>query len=488
MSSIEDQLLRDMHSRYSSVTSAERKSKSEGIDLPWSHRRNATANRNGRHVSADSISNWVMILIAGAGLSLASYLSWIGLSSSKVVGCGDGQVFDCSHVIYSKWSTVFEMPVALPATALYVTTLLAIVTRMFSQRDSVRRIASSVVIVASVAAALAAVWFTALQMFVLKHMCSYCLAAHGCGLVLAITAWWSLSIGTRRKAMLSVLSFMSVAILAVGQMFGGQPATFQIENHNVATVDSKQEGTLTKQPALEPPLSNPVTPKQEETQEPLQELRQDPIEKQAENPAAEVRRVLTLSGGQVKLDISQWPITGKADAKQVFVEMFDYTCPHCRENHSSVKSAMDQLGEKVAVIAIGVPMNKGCNNAITKDDPVHAEACELARLSVAVWRTDATKFPEFHEWMFTGDAVPTLVDAKAHADSLVGADKLDAELAQDISSKYVMKQVEIFKAVGAGQIPKLLFESKTVSGKVESADTILDIFKEQDASQKGINQ
>ena len=189
------------------------------------------------------------------------------------------------------------------------------------------------------------------------------------------------------------------------------------------------------------------------------------------------KRVATF-GGRFQLDTQKWPIVGDPDAPQVIVEMFDYTCPYCRANHRWVHEALERGKSNVAVLELAVPINHECNSTVQFTDPAHQDACRLARLSVAVWLANPKKFTEFHDWLFSGNQVPTARDATLKAESLIGKENLDKVLRTSTPQEYVAKQVELYKLVGAGKVPKLLFTSAMVTGDVGSADRILQMAAE----------
>jgi protein-disulfide isomerase len=128
-------------------------------------------------------------------------------------------------------------------------------------------------------------------------------------------------------------------------------------------------------------------------------------------------------------------------------------------------------------------MNRNCNPTVNNNDPQHVEACELARLSVALWRVDPAQFPEFHNWLFDGQMAPTVSNAKIHAYELVDKQKLDAELADRVAGQYVAQQVKLYQTIGAGTVPKLLFPGTTITGKVESADSLIQIIRQQNGKE-----
>ena len=54
-----------------------------------------------------------MLLPAAIALGISGYLSYASLTSSDIAGCSGGQVFDCGHVLSTKWSKWFGVPVSL---------------------------------------------------------------------------------------------------------------------------------------------------------------------------------------------------------------------------------------------------------------------------------------------------------------------------------------------------------------------------------------
>jgi protein-disulfide isomerase len=192
-------------------------------------------------------------------------------------------------------------------------------------------------------------------------------------------------------------------------------------------------------------------------------------------PPARKARIITVAGGQVSLDIRHWPLLGKPDAKHVFVEMFDYTCPYCRATHGAIRGAMEHFGDDLAIIALPVPLDATCNRAVGATAAEHAEACEIAKIAVAVWRVSRKQFPPFHSWLFESAYRRTAADARQHAAELVGEKALQDELKLPHAANYIASHVELYQRVGSGSLPKLLFINSSVSGSVESAATLIDM-------------
>ena len=70
-----------------------------------------------------AIAWWSMFACSATALASSCYLAWASLTSSAVAGCDGGSVFDCSHVLHSRWSNVMSIPVSIPAIAIHITVL-----------------------------------------------------------------------------------------------------------------------------------------------------------------------------------------------------------------------------------------------------------------------------------------------------------------------------------------------------------------------------
>ncbi len=153
-----------------------------------------------------------MMVIAILALGFSSYLAWAALTSSKVAGCGGGSIFDCGHVLTSKWSTAYGIPVGLLASGLYVALIPAIATSWATRNARLKQVADFVIVSGAISASLAALWFISLQVFVLEHLCQYCLAAHGCGLALVGLAFYTVRPTWAKTAVAAGLATIGFAV------------------------------------------------------------------------------------------------------------------------------------------------------------------------------------------------------------------------------------------------------------------------------------
>jgi uncharacterized membrane protein/protein-disulfide isomerase len=540
---------------------------------------------------------WTFRILCITALTISGYLAWTALNAIPVYGCGGGEVFDCGHVLTSKYAKVLGLPVSVPAVALYLT-LLAVLA--FFRRDTpakLLRAGWSVLTFGAIAAALSALWFINVQVFELEHLCAYCLGAHSCGLILAGIILWKRPLGNWQTSAWSGASIAAVAVMITAQVTSEEPDLFVVERFDdienadtyIADLDTAIEFAppgdaypeadddnlfappVTDEPVVagnvfEPPIdfdkpaavpagesavavdpAPPVVDVSEkpsvgddvttsEVSEPVRkpdpadgsntsvataaylfispstavmlsrivfspddsagtlqsdstpdegtdsvESKQDKdssatdtVAKTDPIPVAPPKpepRLVSVSGKKFRLDTRHWPLLGDPDAKYVFVEMFDYTCPHCRNTHRAIDGAFKEYGEDLAVIALPVPLDGSCNDTVRSTSSSHANACELARISVAVWRVDRSKFRDFHDWLF-GSSRRSSVSARQKAEQLVGKAELTAELAKPHAAEYIKRHVELYKRVGRGSVPKLMFPKSTMTGAVSSTRTL----------------
>lgn len=477
-------------------------------------------------------SRWLATTIAGlafVALGVSGYLAYTALTSSTVAGCSGG-LFDCGHVLHSRWSRWFGIPVSVLAAFVYVSLLASLQLTRSGSAES-RRLSWQIVVALGLTAGLAAIWFMYLQTFVLEHFCVYCLTAHACGLLIAILILSNLRLDLLSTSALGSVAMTGLAALILGQALGPAPKTYTIQEYqdqpisipvdNPAeqvsdeTIDifgapsedsdldifsapsednitndetiflpPADDGPSTNQLGRMPWLGLPVVSMTSALvyQQPDKDTAQPSQQKSSEQTptARKVRRLACISNNRIKLDVTQWPLVGNPDAKFVFVEMFDYACPHCRRTHQqAIKGAKAQLNDQLAVMALPLPLNTNCNRAIQKTGNLFGESCEIAKLAVAVWRVDPAKFSEFHNWMFAGEVSPNYATARNYAEQLVDKEKLAKEYNSKIVAAFIQKHVQIYEMTNKGEVPKLMFPKTMIEGEFKSADLLLDIIEQQ---------
>ncbi len=161
------------------------------------------------------------------------------------------------------------------------------------------------------------------------------------------------------------------------------------------------------------------------------------------------------------------------------VELFDYTCPHCRQMHAYLADVRRRFKGQLAVIVLPMPMNRNCNPYVQLDEPMYKDACELARLAWAVWYAKPAAFGTFHAWLMDSKAPPSVAAARSKAEELVGSAALSESLADERIEGQIKAAGYIYKLAGLGEIPKLLSERYVTSGEPASADELAQSLAKQ---------
>ena len=510
--------------------------------------------------------NWVLWMLSVpmlVALGISGYLTYASMTASEIAGCSGSELFDCGHVVNSKWSKFLGIPVSLMAVATYGGMLLAtMLTASKKLSTATRQWGWTIVTALAMAAALAGLYFIFLQVFVLEHLCPWCLGAHSCGLLIALVVLTFHRVNPSRLFGAATFAAAGLILMATAQINAKEPPKYVIEtyvpievpaDHASATyvsdspdsesdlfmspVDDEEDlfappsededlfappvddetifapptedasdvsykaiksqlseakGLALMFASLRVPAINVAVLQQEGSAKKAatqaegsekkgsQAKKEEPAQKRVSTkpPVKKEKRIVSFLGGRQKLNAHDWPLVGDPNAKHIFIEMFDYTCSHCRSTTKALFEAKKKLGDDVAVIVLPVPLNRACNSHVTQDHADHVESCQLSKLAVAVWRCDRNKFSEFHMWMFEGEKSPIYQDALAKANELVGSEVLKKELSKSISDRYLKLHVQLYQKVGAGAVPKLLFPATSVVGEFTGVDALVSVIQE----------
>ncbi len=446
---------------------------------------------------------WVLRALALLACSVSGYLVWIALSAGEAVGCGGAM--DCDAVLQSFWSKWLGLPVSIPALSMYLTLLFALAFAGPLAPDNVRKLAWTLTTALTSLAALAAVWFVFLQMAVVQAFCTWCFTVHvaGLGMFLLAISCGSLAMG-RKLLVGSAFGAVGVAALIAGQYFQEDTSGGLVEdnvtnaaNTPVVRLDAGQaraeDGSGNEplpggismsdldifriEPGDDEPGddSNPpitLDPPTVETPDPPST---PPAQIDPEASDEGKQRLLTVLGGTAELNAYQYPIIGSYESDHLVVELFDYTCPHCRSMHRQLAAAKPRFNGRVGFLQIPVPLNTACNPHVTRDSEKHRDACELAALALAVWRSQPAKFEEYHNWLMKDDHPPAVTDARAAAEQLIGTEQLIAQLGDPQLSGRIAVGGQLYKLARFGSIPKLLLPTSVFTGRATTEDELVEM-------------
>jgi hypothetical protein len=285
---------------------------------------------------------------------------------------------------------------------------------------------------AAAAVAGAAVWFTFLQIVVLRAICPWCMAAHGIGLALALGVAAAAPVGSGRLSLRAVAAATVVGTAAAGTLVGVQ-VMWPAATHEIrfGTGRDFDEGSGRQ-------------------------------------------RQMSFFGGLVRVRPHELPMLGSADAPFVVAYVYDYTCVHCRTAHGQIRTAMQAYGDRLGVLLLCAPNDAACNPALLNTSPAHEGACELARLSAAVWVADHGQFAAFHDWLFEPAEPRSPQQASEHAAALVGADVLADALADPFVSQQIQRSLAFQQLHERASLPLLVARNTVIHGRPRDAQVVID--------------
>lgn len=179
-----------------------------------------------------------------------------------------------------------------------------------------------------------------------------------------------------------------------------------------------------------------------------------------------VHQDLAMGSKGHSVDLINFPVIGSRQAKFVAAEFFDYTCSHCRSLYHSLEQARKRYGSgQFALVMVPVPMNKSCNQFVQTTADAHKEACRYTMLALAIWKIDPHKFAAFHDYLMGSTLIPTIDEA--YREALRSVDETTLHLALDDKwiKERIIENTKMYKAAGAGKIPKLMCGPYMVVGE-----------------------
>jgi uncharacterized membrane protein len=394
------------------------------------------------------IARLLLIAAALAAISLADR----SISERALSGCGPQA--DCSELLSSHWAYWLGIPVSVPAGTLYLALLLVTFAVAREQPSAKARALWLAGLGLSSIILAAAVWFLGLQLFVIGRACLWCVTTHvlasaGAGMVIYCAR--NLSQGyAARPPLLPAADFRrwlpwSVAsgmgLLVFGQFASEGPAA-------PSSVSASASGSDRDAASAE------------------------------RSPAGS----LTLHGGRFKLNPKELPLRGSAEAASIVVSLFDYTCRHCRDAHGLLARAIERYSGSLAIISLPMPLDATCNALVTRTLDTHVDACQYARLGLAVFRAQPQAFREFDDWMFAPDVPPPLEHAQSKAAQLVGAQALEDALAEPWVEEQLQSSVALYEAnaIAAGgdtRVPQIVIGDVVARGPLAGADELFRLLE-----------
>ena len=411
-----------------------------------------------------------MAACSGTAAVLSLWMFIHGRGSRGLPGCGSGSA--CDAVARTRWARVGPVPVAALGLVTYAAVVaLALLDASRSTRNQHHLAAAAILAGLTPILAGGALWFLLLQAVVVRRLCPYCMLIHGLSLAsaLLIVDMAAGGLGPSRVGTLLRVhpdwflpGTLATAVLLAAQLLI-RPASYSVRSLGRASVGTP--------PAL-PDIRSSTSGDDDRPDGAL-------ATEQSSNPYA--RRTVSVASGQIVLRGDAWPVVGFPEAKHIVVFLFDHTCKVCRQVHRLLTQAIERHPAGLAVMFVPVPADAACNPAIQRRDPQHRQACAYARLGLAVWQADWSKYAEFSAYLSGTVEPPPLRQARRRAAELIGMDLPNPATPDESIDARISAAVRLLEPLGTPRIPTpmLLFPRTALNGQVPTAAHLSAILQRQ---------
>ena len=390
----------------------------------------------------------VRVLLAGAAL-VAGYLAYQTLfEGAGLPGCGPSS--GCDKVLSSPWAKWLGIPVSLPGLGLYLVFFTG--TFFLNTEDGKLSVRMCDVLVSCSFLILGgALWFTAVQAIVLNSLCPFCCVAHGLASMGAAGWLWQFKRlewldGRVNVRMWGYLAILMVGLVATIQMFfPSQPSSPKIVHFDgVKSVRAKGGAIATN--------------------------------------VLNLKGKFEVPGTGVLLDLSHLPVMGDRRAKHLMGLLFDYTCHDCRKQHSWIRRTIDIYDGELACVLMPMPLDAKCNPVVEETYRDHIDACEYAKICLAIHFVAPEKYNAFDRWLFEEHEVKKdLSEVRKYAENLVGGKALDVALGSEELRKQLDLNIRVYdlsSQKGNSGIPQVIIKNEVHYGPASSEHASHDYLRE----------
>jgi hypothetical protein len=392
-------------------------------------------------------------------------------------------------VLHSRWAYWFGIPVSGIALLVYGAIFTVTFRLGLKSPPLLQRKAWAVLIPCAIVVVGAALWFVCLQLFAIKTVCPFCMTLHGLGLASALLLLFNAPLRAapdkpwqKEKTVfvppdvakkLSLVALFGLALLAGGQTLH-QPKTYQVQPIGSGPA-SPAVGT---QAIVSSNLRSgaPVNAAGQALGESAKGLTSGPNQ-------AKAVRFFQIYDGLFQFDMNEVPVIGSPAAPRAMVSLFDYTCKHCRLMHHHLLEVHREFSNQLAIVSLPMPFDPSCNYTVKRRHPDHTNACEYARIGLAVWRADRSKQPEFDDWLFAPPRPPSLTITRQFAAGLVGSNAFEKAFEDKWVTEQIQRDVTLYATnyihFQIGDLPQVIIGSNVVHGSISGAADLYPVLERQ---------
>jgi hypothetical protein len=187
--------------------------------------------------------------------------------------------------------------------------------------------------------------------------------------------------------------------------------------------------------------------------------------------------IAKIHQGTFNFDLREVPLIGSPNDRYSIVSLFDYTCPDCHEMHNQLLAARQRLSNSFSIISLPLPLDPRCNRLVRIARPKHIQACDYAQIGLAVRRSGLEAYQKYDQWFFGHPATPPLEEARQEAIRIVGQTELEKNLADPWVSKMIETSVSIYAKNEAVmhtlRVPQLIIGDVVNAGPVRNVDELV---------------
>lgn len=338
------------------------------------------------------------------------FLTWRSWSGLAIPGCGPGAA--CDQVLSSRWGELFGIPAGFFGALAYAFAMAAAI-----------RPWPRLVLAVSVLILGGALWFTGIQLFILKQFCPWCSATHAvasAGAVLLILSLPRVSSErtTRRLRWEFVLPLLGLI------------------------------GFATLQSLVEP----------------RERMRSAEVSRGVEAAGD----VMMFHDGRFKIDVSDAPRIGGSGF--AVVALTDYTCPHCRALHRTLMEAETELAGRLSVVLLPAFLD--------------ANARDLHRILLTVRKIDPAFYEELQEDLISEKLAAESAGVLTHVQERFQGQFYERAWEHSWTVDHILRQTQLLveendKVLAVSSLPQLMIGDEILAG-VQRLETILDLLEGKD--------
>ena len=416
--------------------------------------------------NAPLTDSWLKIVrgLVGVASLVTVYLAYVSLAlGGGVPGCGPDS--GCDRVLSSPWAYWLGIPVSLPGLGLYSIFLINTFSLRPDEPKKARR-ALNVLSLCACTMICAAVWFVGVQAVAIQEFCPFCCTAHALASLGAIIFLWNASaVGNRLAVRLDLNRAMGAGVAMVAVIAGVQlvaptrppPPKIVDLGHNNNTKSINKPGQGDEARTL-PVIEYRDWPK------PVKLVETDP-------------NLFPIPGTDLRLKVDRLPMMGSVKAPHRVGLLFDYTCHHCRDLHGYMREAVEEFGGQLACVLIPMPLDAKCNKSIEETHSDHVDACEYAKICLAVHLAAPAKYDAFDRWLFNNHKQQKKLDVvRRFAAQLVGAAALEKALANEAMNAQLQQNIRSYELISENGktsiMPQTIIEDKIMYGPAGSVDHV----------------